>query len=123
MRNSLILVFVGDKPSSKNLDPKVPFVGTPSHKVLLKWIDKLAVKNYILLNSHSDEDKIKLKEACSQKAYKCMALGNNASKVLENLKIEHLKLPHPSPRNRLLNNKSFIDSELEKCNNYINKGV
>jgi hypothetical protein len=31
-------VFVGDKPSSKNLDKTIPFVGTPSHKTLMKWI-------------------------------------------------------------------------------------
>jgi len=33
-----MIIFVGDKPSAKNLDPEIPFVGTQSYKKLLEWI-------------------------------------------------------------------------------------
>ena len=57
-----------------------------------------------------------------------IALGNTASKALNKLKIKHFKLPHPSPRNRLLNNKKFITKQLKECRKYIdqiskNKGI
>lgn len=50
---------------------------------------------------------------------KIVALGGFASKVLDKLGVEHFKLPHPSPRNRLLNDKEFERSELERCREYI----
>jgi uracil-DNA glycosylase len=113
------IVFIGDRPSSKNLDQKVPFVGTKSHSNLIKWTHYMGIPGYLLLNSHTDADKSKIFDLASQ-GFKCIALGNNSSKVLESLKIEHFKLPHPSPRNRLLNNKNYIDNELIKCKNYLN---
>jgi len=46
-----------------------------------------------------------------------VALGNNASRALYG--IPHFKLPHPSPKNRKLNDKEFIASELQKCYSYL----
>lgn len=115
-----LIVFVGDKPSSKNIDPGIPFIGTPSHSNLMKWIDKMCVGEYFLVNSHSEADKMKICRL-EKDSPTWIALGNNASKVLSRFDIPHYKLPHPSPRNRLLNDKNYIDKELEKCNNYINE--
>jgi uracil-DNA glycosylase len=112
------IIFVGDKPSSKNLNKDTPFIGTPSHANLLKWIDSLLIEDYVLLNSHTDKDKLDIINLPINNL-KWVALGNNSSKVLQLLKINHFKLPHPSPRNRLLNDKNYIDSELIKCKNYI----
>jgi hypothetical protein len=50
-----------------------------------------------------------------------IALGNVASKALDDLKIEHYKLPHPSPKNRKLNCKSFVQYALFLCKVYIDK--
>lgn len=113
------IVFIGDRPSSKNLDQNVPFVGTKSYSNLIKWTNSMSIQSYSLLNSHTSNDKTKILDLVAQ-GFKCVALGNNSSKVLENLKIEHFKLPHPSPRNRLLNDKNYIDNELIKCKNYLN---
>src|SRR5690348_1824720 len=112
------ILFVGDQPSSKNIDPNVAFIGTMSHKVLNQWIEILKVNKATLENSYSQpcQDKIKLHY---KRGDIVIALGNKASSVLDELKIEHFKLPHPSPRNRKLNNKDFIMKQLDLCTKYI----
>lgn len=50
---------------------------------------------------------------------KVVALGNTASNALKLLKINHFKLPHPSPRNRQLNDSQFVNCKLEECQRYI----
>jgi hypothetical protein len=49
----MAIMFVGDEPSKKNKDPKVPFVGTKSYLTLLTWIYRmdLDVSDLILRNS------------------------------------------------------------------------
>jgi uracil-DNA glycosylase len=111
-------VFVGDRPSSKNASPDVPFVGTPSHKILLQWIDKLEVKDYMLLNSHTNQD-IDLIINCYFIGAKIVALGNNASKRICVVLIPHFKLPHPSPRNRKCNDKEWLGLALAACKEYV----
>ena len=48
-----------------------------------------------------------------------IALGNSASVALKMLKLEHYKLPHPSSKNRKLNNKDELQNELKECKVYI----
>lgn len=48
-----------------------------------------------------------------------VALGNTAEDALKKLGIIYFKLPHPSPRNRLLNDRESIDSLLYKCKMYL----
>ncbi len=50
---------------------------------------------------------------------KVIALGNTASNALKLLKVEHFKLPHPSPRNRQLNDLQFVNCKLEECRIYL----
>lgn len=50
-----------------------------------------------------------------------VALGNTASHALGKLKLSHFKLPHPSPRNRQLNDPADIQARLEECRTYIQK--
>ena len=42
-----------------------------------------------------------------EEANKVIALGNVASDSLRKVNVEHFKMPHPSPRNRQLNDKQF----------------
>jgi hypothetical protein len=51
--------------------------------------------------------------------HKFVALGNFSSSVLRKLNINHFKMPHPSPRNRLLNSREFEYTMLEKCKEYL----
>ena len=75
-----------------------------------------------MVNSYTHEDSVKICKLWNirkERKHLFVALGNNASERLSDMDIEHFKLPHPSPRNRKLNDQKFIDSELEKCYRYI----
>lgn len=47
------VLFIGDEPSSRNVDENIPFVGTPSYKRLLRWIGELDldIRNVGLINA------------------------------------------------------------------------
>jgi len=114
------IIFIGDKPSLKNTNPDVPFVGTVSYKTLLKWfkILNLNENNYTIYNSHNLTCIETIKNTYNINN-KYIALGNEASKRLDKLNIKHFKLPHPSGRNRLLNDKFKINEILSKCIIYL----
>lgn len=109
------VIFVGDRPSKKNLDPNVAFVGTKSHVNLSGWILAMKVGSYLMVNSYTHADQVQVARLYSHGERVFVALGNNASKFLTRMGFDHYKLPHPSPRNRLLNSQEYVDSELHKC--------
>lgn len=111
-----MIVFVGDKPSVHNIDPKVAFVGTKSYKTLLSWIADMDV----------DIQQVRLDNASTFKAwnymeegYKFVALGNEAAIKLKACGFKYFQLPHPSGMNRKLNDKAWLLSQLFECKNYI----
>lgn len=121
--------FVGSNPSTKNDCPLVPFVGTKSFDVLKMWINELGVDGRAFINASNqiaidgkfkvtgdDLDRLNsmLKDQPS-----IVALGMTASQTLKMLDIKHFKLPHPSGRNRKLNDPTFIVGELAKCRAYL----
>jgi|SRR5665213_3555344 len=108
------VLFVGDKPSKLNSNPEVAFIGTPSHKNLLKWVDEIGIiKHCAMINSEALDVPTIVKYHVAR--YEIVALGNKASEVLTRMGLDHFTLPHPSPKNRKLNNKEFIADELKKC--------
>jgi uracil-DNA glycosylase len=113
------VLFVGDRPSRLNKDPKIAFVGTPSYKNLLRWIKRMGgITDFSAINSHDGIDRSAIAD-CWRSGGKVVALGNNASKRLTKIGIEHFKLPHPSPLNRQLNNEYFIEEKLWECYSYL----
>lgn len=125
-----MIIFVGDKPSKKNIDPEVAFVGTKSYKTVLDWIYemKIDVTHTVLCN----------KTDVKARAYgievnpanygldlhhedRVIALGEEASKYLDKINVNHFKLPHPSGLNRKLNDKKWLKKELKKCYKWINQ--
>lgn len=114
-----MILFIGDKPSSKNTNQNTPFIGTPSFKVFTSWLLKLRIISFHLYNSITSANLERIVDLYDNGAI-VIALGNNASKRLNKLEIKHFKLPHPSPKNRLLNNKQFVENILKDCYNYIN---
>ena len=111
------IVFVGDKPSSKNIDPSIPFVGTQSYRILLDWIWQMDIDISDVTICNKDT---LFKNYHRPIGVSFIALGNEAAKELKRQCHSYFKLPHPSPRNRKLNDKKYIALELEKCKNYIN---
>lgn len=113
------IVFVGDRPSKLNSDPEVAFVGTPSFVNLCKWIVKMEVTDFVMVNSYNHQDSVKICQLWNEGNRNYVALGNNASERLKSMRIPHFKLPHPSPRNRRLNSRVYVDSQLKKCYLYM----
>lgn len=127
-----MVIFIGDKPSSKNLDPEIPFVGTKSYETLLNWIVKLEldITNVILANKEHvnlygngfhlvstkwmDLDIINGED-------KVIALGKEASKYLKKLNIEHFIMDHPSGLNRKLNDTKYVENKLKECKEYLER--
>ena len=124
------IVFVGDKPSKKNLDPNVPFVGTKSYRTLLDWILQLDVdvSDVVICNSADFKKECEgfylVEKAnsitCLEPTDKIIALGNNADKYLKSLGVTyHYKIDHPSGLNRKLNDKKYVKEMLTSCKQYI----
>ncbi len=141
MNNSLLLMgskylhsliyFVADQPSNKNLSPSVPLVGTDSYKTLLKWlgemdIDITRVRFYNQADGPFDNamSRATLNQAIKLGQIRVVALGQKASQYLGKVGVEeYFVLPHPSGKNRLLNDKDYINNKLGSCRTYIYQGV
>lgn len=113
------IVFVGDKPSKYNKDPKVPFVGTKSYKTLLSWIADMNI----------DIRQVELDNASTfrnwnynryDEKYKFIALGKIACKKLWHMDREYFELPHPSGLNRKINDKKELKKILKECEVWLN---
>lgn len=119
-----MILFVGDKPSPRMAPTSRAFQGAACEDRVYKWINKIlsrprvrewAYPAFRICNS-TDNDCIYYARESS-----CViALGNNASKFLTSHNISHFKLPHPSGRNRQINDKTFIALQLELAKIYIN---
>lgn len=115
------LLLVGDKPSKKNANPRIAFVGTVSGKRLMQWfLPMFPNKPQISMVNRTDPDFSVILIRATLKGYKIIALGDNAAKALAHAGVYNFfKLPHPSGRNRLLNNKEYVDEVLLKCKLWI----
>jgi len=93
-----------------------------------KWLDFLGLRYVGFTNciptpgiykKHMiDFDRLKKSTEGHQKI---IALGNFTSEALSKINREHFVLPHPSPLNRLLNDKRYEKSILKKCKRWLIK--
>lgn len=133
-----MIVFLGDKPSKKNVDANIPFVGTKSYKTLLEWVSKLGiditevalanrehVKTYNWAKDLNTGEGIYVE---TPNIYldilpqdKIVCLGDSAEKLVKPMGLKYFKLPHPSGLNRKINNKQYLEAELKKCKRYLNE--
>jgi len=116
---SKILV-VGINPANKSKSQTL--------KKLNRWMDTLNVDHYSFMNCIPTKGSYSFDQVdysliqqylMGNEYYKVIALGGFSSSVLSKIKVKHFKLPHPSPRNRKLNDKSFEIKILEECKKYI----
>lgn len=113
------VIFVGMNPSAKQ-----PRKGSTRNK-LAEWTEEMRVEQYDFINvidqpgevHHNMVDYNALTFALN-KYRRVIALGNFVSDVLNRSGIDHFKLPHPSPRNRMLNNPEKISQILQECARY-----
>jgi hypothetical protein len=122
---------------SRSTGPRVLFVGINPSRVLDSgkytltirklhdWAQSLELKFFSFVNAGHDpthflpEKEFLLDCIASRKYDAIVALGNDVSNTLRKMGVEHFKLPHPSPRNRLLNDKTFEAERLVACRAYI----
>ena len=121
-----MLIVVGMNPSNNTKTHKINKNSTFDR--LYKWMDQLGVKHYSFINcSNYQNDKISSEEVDYHvlelcKGYpKVIALGGFASDCLKKVGVAHFKLPHPSPRNRLLNDKEYEISVIQQCKEYMER--
>lgn len=120
------VLFVGSNPPVGSNGE--PFVGTKSHTILKQWLQEMKVEHYVLANVSNLQTNRKLRVS-EYEGYRLLsivdnhglvvALGNTASDALSRIGIEHFKLPHPSGKNRKLNDKAFVKNILKECSQWI----
>lgn len=111
-----MILFVGDTPSPRMNPDSTAFQGAACQKRLDEWIHTVTPSCYYIVNSVSLTDMAIINLWVTMN-YPIVALGNNASKRLGDAK--HFKLPHPSGRNRQINDKELIMRRLSECKLYI----
>ena len=113
-----MILFIGDKPSKRMKPGARPFEGAACEFRLKEWISVVRGSNeYTIINSKDWPNWLLHKNIEVNNAI--IALGNNASKALG--KIPHFKLPHPSGRNRQINDKEFIAKKLQECREWLKR--
>lgn len=109
------VVIVGDRPSDKNTDPNIAFVGTQSYERLMRILQSAEIVGFTLINAFDvDGNPLPIPDAL-----KYVALGNNASDRLTELGRYHLKLPHPSGRNRYWNTEGAEEECARKLKDHV----
>lgn len=94
-----------------------------------EWLDILGLRFVSFVNLSSDPDWDFKRSTIEYDALKeavdgysiVLAWGGLPSDVLSKMGVDHFKLPHPSPRNRQLNDPEFVRSKLEECRRYLQK--
>lgn len=108
-----MILFVGDKPSANMKTDAKPFEGAACEYRFKVWRRYLNVhKQYNIVNRVEKHFSIWVIWSIDD-GDPIIALGNAASKALGST--PHFKLPHPSGRNRQINDKNFIKSRLDAC--------
>lgn len=113
------VLILGINPSTRNGRSK-------SLAVLYSWMDQLKLGTVSFCNINPNTGEFRLED--TQKEYvqticrgydRVIALGNVVSRTLQSLDINHFKLPHPSGFNRQLNDPTFVNDQLSKCQLYL----
>ena len=112
-----MIVIVGQNPSTAKQKKNSTF------DRLGRWTKAVGLETYDFMNCSDDPgDKYEIdydRLSTTKKYNKVIALGGVASKALTKVGVEHFKMPHPSPRNRQLNDKQFEIDMLFKMKEYL----
>jgi uracil-DNA glycosylase len=130
-----MVVFVGSNPAQLSPDPLTAFAGTKSGKRLALWIAEIGVVGADVINvssivtpgnrplkvSEFDLESLRRNLSRDPMGYRraVVALGKTASLALRKIGMDHFVLPHPSGRNRQLNDSTYVEAQLALCREYI----
>ena len=115
------VLVVGMNPSTRS-----PKKSHATFRKLNGWMSECGVAYYSFCNTFDDissAEKSKvdfnrlIELSCDYS--KIIALGNFVSDALNTISVSHFKLPHPSPRNRLLNDREFEKFVVGQCKTYL----
>jgi len=112
------VVFVGDRPKAKN---KKAFVDAGCVEKLQRWAAQVGALEVRMTNQvlkRMPREVLKL----MKQEYKIVALGKAAEKALTKLKVPHYPMPHPSGRNRLLNDVEYEAFVVDDCKRWLREG-
>lgn len=115
------VIFVGDKPSTKNVSEDIPFVGASCFNRLVSWIKRINPDYYVCLNSETNRELSDI-EVLSQEGFRVIAFGTQACVRLRDRGISHMYMPHPSGRNLMTNDEELISKALEEAWIYVRSG-
>jgi len=124
MKQSARVIFIGMQPS------KARFRRNCTLDRFGAWVDTLGLRFVSFHNAIIDPDLAQrpssvdydlLRESVHNYSY-VVALGNLASTALKRIDVDHFKMPHPSPLNRLLNDRSYEQSMLYELRSYVYGG-
>lgn len=119
------ILVVGHSPGATDIMKRKN--GSPTLNRLNSWLDHCNVEIYSFsnLSAHhapvlkkSDVDETFVK-SITESYNKIIALGGFVSQYLQKMGINHFPAPHPSPRNRKFNDKSFEPDVIKGLQNYI----
>lgn len=94
-----------------------------------KWMDFLGIRYYSFVNTFDyPKDNPKFEDVnfyalirATDGYDKVIALGKFASEALSKIRVPHFYLPHPSFRNRLLNDPVYEQKILSSCKEWLNE--
>lgn len=121
-QSQLTILFIGSNPSQKAASNEAFTADTASGRILRSWIEgiegnivfdnivpQVTENNRPLHPNEMAQAQASLSERIKEiKPDRIVALGKSAAKVLSKLKLDFFEMPHPSGRNRKLNDKDYV---------------
>lgn len=117
------VLIVGMNPSSRPTEIKLRKNSTFDR--IHRWMDSIGVQYFSFVNCFEEIGEPSMSKVewdrfkCVDDSYVVLALGGFTSSVLNKARIEHYKLPHPSPRNRLFNDKDYEKKMMRELKKYV----
>ena len=122
MKSQQKVLFVGMNPSAQEVKRQYSALGR-----LDKWAKEMGLDRYSFTNCSLTPGPFDPKSVTMERVIRgvgmfdrVVALGNVPSDLLRKAGVEHFKLPHPSYRNRKLNDPEYERRVVGECAEYIN---
>lgn len=90
------------------------------------WVERLGLESFDFVNCipiageyRQDQVDLDFLRSKCRRYDRVLAWGGFPSTALKRAGIPHHRMPHPSSRNRMINDPARIELELEKCRQYL----